>query len=197
MTNTTHFCLPFDPTLASLEQAGGKGMNLARTSAAGMPVPPGFIISTSAYRLFIAENQLDEQIQMAAADSPAGEAATIIQTAFQNAVFPEQLSAEICAAYVGLNHTAKADHLAVDAPTVPVAVRSSATAEDLAEASFAGQQESYLNIRGEKQLLDAVRRCFASLWTERAIAYRAHQNIAPEQVALAVVVLQHYIQSDI
>src|SRR5207249_8010097 len=78
---------------------------------------------------------------------------------------------------------------------LPVAVRSSATAEDLPEMSFAGQQETYLNMRGEAMVLDAVKRCWSSLWTARAIGYRARQGIAPEEVSLAVVV-QELVPAD-
>lgn len=169
-----------DPA-ATLETVGGKGMSLARLSRAGLPVPPGFHITTAAYRQFIAENDLQEPILAhLAACSPADmdslEAASRqISQMFSTAAIPSEIAAAIAAALAHLG-------------SQPVAVRSSATAEDLPEASFAGQQETYLNIQGEDAVLQAVRRCWASLWTARAIAYRARQGIPAESVALAVVV---------
>ena len=126
--------------------AGGKGANLGELTRAGLPVPPGFVLTTAAYR-----------------DVGVG------------APIPEDMAREITGAWVALGE-------------VPVAVRSSATAEDLEEASFAGQQDTYLNVRGAEALLEAVRECWASLWTERAVAYRARQGIDPAELALAVVV---------
>jgi rifampicin phosphotransferase len=164
-----------------IEQAGGKGANLGELTHAGLPVPPGFVIMTDAYRSYVAEHQLAEKIAAlaTATDDPAGydNASGQIRALFSDEV-SDTLRAEIAAAYTGLG----AD--------VPVAVRSSATAEDLPEASFAGQQDTYLNVRGLEDLLTAVRDCWASLWTARAMAYRARQGIDPATVSLAVVVQQ-------
>ncbi len=99
---------------------------------------------------------------------------------FADGTIPADIASEITASYSSLATRSSSP--------ISVAVRSSATAEDLPGASFAGQQETYLNIRGEEAVLEAVKKCWASLWTARAIAYRARQNIAPESVALAVVV---------
>jgi phosphohistidine swiveling domain-containing protein len=164
-----------------IEQAGGKGANLGELSRAGLPVPPGFVIITDAYRSYVAEHQLADKITSlaAATDDPAryDNASGQIRALFSEKV-SDPLRAEIAAAYTGLG----AD--------LPVAVRSSATAEDLPEASFAGQQDTYLNVRGLEDLLTAVRDCWASLWTARAMAYRARQGIDPATVSLAVVVQQ-------
>lgn len=175
--------LPLSDSRATLDLVGGKGASLSKLAGAGLPVPGGFIVTTAAYRKFAAVNGLQEQITRALesrdlSDPQAVEAAAKeIQAAFLDAPLGAELEEEICAAYASFPSADKA-----------VAVRSSATAEDLPEASFAGQQDTYLNIRGAEAVLDAVRRCFASLWTARAIAYRARQGIDPAQVALAVVV---------
>src|SRR5262245_44442823 len=159
-----------DPS-ATLALVGGKGASLARMAAAGLPVPPGFHVSTAAYRRFVAEYGLQEQIlatlASVVADQPASlEAASqAIGQLFAEHVLPDQIAQAIRRAYAALG-----------GGNLPVAVRSSATAEDLPELSFAGQQETYLNIQGETRVLEAVQRCWASLWTARAIGYRARQG---------------------
>jgi phosphohistidine swiveling domain-containing protein len=175
--------LALDDASSTLEQVGGKGASLARMAAAGLPVPPGFHITTAAYRRFITENRLQERILAAVSTVSVDQPATLdaasqqIANLFAQSDMPEDIAQAIRSAYA---------QLAGD--DTPVAVRSSATAEDLPEMSFAGQQETYLNMRGEAQVLDAVKRCWASLWTARAIGYRARQRIAPDDVSLAVVV---------
>ena len=184
-TNQQHtaLVLALDDPAATLERVGGKGASLARLAAAGLPVPPGFHVTTAAYRSFVAEHGLQELILAAVAavhpDQPASLEAASRQIAelFAQHAMPDAIAAAIRGAYAGLG-----------GGDLPVAVRSSATAEDLPEMSFAGQQETYLNMRGEVMLLDAVRRCWASLWTARAIGYRARHGIAPQDVSLAVVV---------
>src|SRR5207253_3127864 len=180
--------LALDDTAATLEQVGGKGASLARLAAAGLPVPPGFHITTAAYRRFVTENGLQEKIlaavsgvSAATADQPATleEASRQIGQIFADGVMPDDVAKAIRQAYAGLG-----------GGNLAVAVRSSATAEDLPEMSFAGQQETYLNMHGEAMVLEAVKRCWASLWTARAIGYRAHHSIAQEDVSLAVVVQQ-------
>jgi rifampicin phosphotransferase len=172
---------------ATMETVGGKGLNLMRLTSAGMPVPSGFIISTQAYANFVRFNHLDEKLAVAFAlleqDEKLVEASAQIRMAFEQSEFPTELAESIIDAYLKLGKNYSKDDL-------PVAVRSSATAEDLAEASFAGQQDTYLNVHGKKDLLDSVRRCFASLWSERAIDYRSHQGLAPFSAQLAVVVQQ-------
>lgn len=168
---------------AQLAQVGGKGASLARMAAEGLPIPRGFHITTAAYRRFVEENGLQEKILAAASSISANdpraleEAASRIGLMFAQGTIPPELVAAISHAYAELGEG-----------NLPVAVRSSATAEDLPDLSFAGQQESYLNIRGEAEVIDAVKRCWASLWTARAIDYRARHKIDSEEVSLAVVV---------
>ncbi|MEV6227389.1 PEP/pyruvate-binding domain-containing protein [Saccharopolyspora shandongensis] len=174
--------VPLDAADADLALVGGKGASLARLAGAGLPVPPGFDVTTVAYRDFAATAGLQERILAAVAevdpDRPetAQAASEKIQQWFAESPVPEEIAEAIRAAYAGMGED------------VPVAVRSSATAEDLPEMSFAGQQDTYLNIRGETAVLDAVRRCWASLWTARAIDYRLRNGVAADEVALAVVV---------
>src|SRR6187455_1753483 len=162
-----------------IDQAGGKGANLGELTCAGLPVPPGFVIVTDAYRAYVAEHQLAAKIAALAAptDDPAGyeSASEQIQKLFAEGV-SDTLRAEIAEGYAALGND------------VPVAVRSSATAEDLPNASFAGQQDTYLYIVGSAAVLTAVRRCWASLWTDRAIVYRATNGIDHRAVRLAVVI---------
>src|SRR5579864_3941770 len=185
------FILELNSPEATIELAGGKGASLARLATAGLPVPPGFHITTHAYRRFVAENHLAEAILSTAAEARAEDPATLdrvsaqIQRLFVAGVIPGDLDRQIRQAYGGLGSGNPA-----------VAVRSSATAEDLPEVSFAGQQDTYLNIHGGGQVLDAVKRCWASLWTARAIGYRARQGIRPEGVSLAVAV-QELVAADV
>ena len=177
---TMIFIKHFDELGSSdIDQAGGKGANLGELTHADLPVPAGFVVTTAAYRAYVDEHQLGDKITKlaAASDDPAGydNASAQIQALFA-AEISEALRTEIAEAYAALGED------------VPVAVRSSATAEDLPEASFAGQQDTYLNVRGLEDLLVAVRDCWASLWTARAMAYRARQGIDPASVSLAVVV---------
>ena len=206
----TPLVLALDDASATLEQVGGKGASLARMAAAGLPVPPGFHITTAAYRRFVTENGLQEEILAAvapvAADQPAAleEASRQIGQLFARSVMPDDIAGAIRQAYREIPTINKESPTINRAPTMnrgatggdlPVAVRSSATAEDLPEMSFAGQQETYLNMRGEAMVLDAVKRCWASLWTARAIGYRARQGIAQEDVSLAVVI-QELVPAD-
>ena len=164
--------------------AGGKGANLGEMTNAGFPVPDGFVLTTTAYDAFVHENELQEQIielaSKASSTDPqsSADASKAIQKLFLTADMPDDIRVDLLAAYADL--TKEGD--------VPAAVRSSATVEDLPTASFAGQQDSYLNIQGESALLKAVINCWASLWTTRAIAYRMRQAIDPATVSLAVVV---------
>ncbi|MCX6046419.1 MAG: PEP/pyruvate-binding domain-containing protein, partial [Chloroflexi bacterium] len=179
-----------DPT-ATLERVGGKGASLARLAAAGLPVPSGFHITTAAYQCFVAENNLQTRILAIVSEVNVDEPATLDNAAqqigqlFATSELPAAIAAAICQAYAALGEG-----------DLPVAVRSSATAEDLPDLSFAGQQETYLNRRGATMLLDAVKRCWASLWTARAIGYRARQQIAAAAVSLAVVV-QTLVPADV
>src|SRR5918992_4845469 len=171
--------------------AGGKGANLGELSRAGLPVPPGYVVTTRAYDAFVEVSGIKGEVVALAsapqAEDPAGfeEVSEGIRALFSGGRVPQEMADEIHAAY---------QELGEDGQT-PVAVRSSATAEDLAGASFAGHQETYLNVRGERALLEAVKDCWASLWTARAMAYRARQGIDPATVSLAVVV-QRMVESE-
>jgi pyruvate,water dikinase len=175
--------LALDDPWADLAAAGGKGASLARLAAAGLPVPGGFHVTTDAYRQFVAVNHLQPRILAALEAVEAARPATLdtasqaIGAVFAAGQIPPAVAGAIAQAYAALPGQDPA-----------VAVRSSATAEDLPGASFAGQQETYLNVRGTQRVLRAVQKCWASLWTARAIGYRARQGIAPEEVALAVAV---------
>lgn len=175
---------------ADLALAGGKGANLGELTRAGFPVPPGFCVTTDAYRTFLtsapeAGAALDELAALPPNDTGGARAAgERLRTALEAAPMPAGLAREIEAAW----RRAGAEHA--------YAVRSSATAEDLPGASFAGQQDTYLNVRGRGALLDAVRRCWASLFTERAILYRARNGFDHREVALAVVV-QRMVDADV
>ena len=177
------YVLTLSDTQADLGTVGGKGASLAKLVIAGLPVPGGFHLTTEAYRRFVDENAIQPGIEAALASLDASrpqalEAASQAITAlFLQAAIPGEIANAIVSAYAALPGSNPA-----------VAVRSSATAEDLPEASFAGQQETYLNVCGPDQVLEATRKCWASLWTARAIGYRARQEIGVEGVALAVVV---------
>jgi len=183
MTAAAPIVLPLASAEASLERVGGKGRSLAALAIADLPVPVGFLVSTDAYRGFVEANALQGPIlEIVANAAPEGTvavdaASTEIQSLFEGASLPTHTADAIRHAYAALGE--------VD---LPVAVRSSATAEDLGELSFAGQQDTYLNVRGEAALLDAVRRCWASLWTARAIDYRTRMDIDGRTLAMGVVV---------
>ncbi|MBI3915044.1 MAG: phosphoenolpyruvate synthase, partial [Chloroflexi bacterium] len=183
------FILPFNSLQATLHRVGGKGANLSELTRAGFNVPPGFLITTDAYRAFVSENGLQAKILALVAattlDDPASldSASEKIRALFDQAAIPNSISAEIQKAHQELSN-----HLITQSPNISVAVRSSATAEDLPGLSFAGQQDTFLNIIGTDAVLDAVKKCWSSLWTARAIGYRARNGIAPENIALAVVV---------
>ena len=180
---STKYILSLDDQSSTLEVVGGKGVSLARMANAGFPVPGGYHITTLAYRHFVEENNLQprilEIIERVDVSDPESLASTSkkITDMFSKAEIPADVANAVVQAYADLAGTSPA-----------VAVRSSATAEDLPQASFAGQQETYLNVSGADALLDTTRKCWASLWTARAIGYRARQNIPPQEVALAVVV---------
>jgi len=152
---------------------GGKGASLGRMTQAGLPVPPGFCLSTAAYDAFLEHTGLREEIarQLAAGQYEA------IREAIESGPLPPQVQEALVAAYRRLGNG-------------PVAVRSSATAEDLPAASFAGQHHTALNVSGEEALVEAVKKCWASLWTERAVQYRERHGFAHDAVNMAVVVQQ-------
>src|SRR5215213_7294123 len=173
--------LPFgDVDRAALPLVGGKAANLGELTRAGLPVPAGFCVTTAAYELVAADaglRQILEDLVEAPPEDTArlAELAAAARAALLAAPVPKDIAEAIGEAYRGLGNE-------------PVAVRSSATAEDLPTASFAGQQDTYLNVVGTKALLDAVRRCWASLWTDRAVSYRTSNGIDHAGVRLAVAV---------
>lgn len=192
--------LPFirsfeDLRMKDIDQVGGKNASLGEMTSAlrsnHIPIPPGFAITAAAYWAFIDNNALRDPItalirryhKRTLGLSAAG---SEIRKLILRAKFPDALREEILGAYRALG--------AGDAPQV-VAVRSSATAEDLPDVSFAGQHESFLNIKGESALLAACRRCFASLFNDRAIAYRERNHFSDMKVALSVGV-QTMVRSD-
>ncbi|WP_240341854.1 PEP/pyruvate-binding domain-containing protein [Arthrobacter sp. Alg241-R88] len=170
-----------------LPLVGGKAANLGELIAAGLPVPDGFCLTTQAYRETtgtVRDGVLAELGNLQAVRQPGtpGQAAELaavagrVREAIRAIPVPPRIVAAVEQAYAALGKA------------TPVAVRSSATAEDLPFASFAGQQDTYLNVVGIEAVLEAVRNCWASLWTDRAVAYRAALGIAPHEVALAVVI---------
>lgn len=172
-----------------LERAGGKGANLGELVQAGFPVPPGFAVTTTAYEQFVEQNNLHQLIASVLQATPGN--GQTIRAAFEAAPVTEEIKQHILTAYRKLGEGLVASEQQSDSLeqlATPVAVRSSATAEDLPGAAFAGQQDTYLNVIGDDQLLEAVRRCWASLWTDRAISYRNRQGIDQVTVKLAVVV---------
>jgi pyruvate,water dikinase len=155
---------------------GGKAANLGELIGAGLPAPPGFCVTTEAYKRVASSAAIPfDALASAKTEDLAGLAARA-REALLAAPIPEEVASAVRDAYARLGSAA------------PVAVRSSATAEDLPFASFAGQQDTYLHIIGPDAVLDAVRRCWASLWTERAVVYRTTQRIDHRAVRLAVVV---------
>lgn len=163
----------------SLALVGGKGLCLAKLATNKFAVPPGYIVTTAAYKIFVEANGIKETIQnlvgQALGTQATEKAAMEIQSLFDSSAMPAQIAEAITRAYVDLGEPA-------------VAVRSSATAEDLPGLSFAGQQDTYLNIRGDVALLQAVRNCWASLWSSRAIAYRLQMEVEQRVVAMGVVI---------
>ncbi|WP_293032578.1 phosphoenolpyruvate synthase [Natronococcus sp.] len=168
-----------------LEKVGGKGASLGELTGAGLPVPPGFVVTADTYRSFIENANIDEElfevVDVDVDDSSAlAAAAERAQELILETPFPEDVREEILEAYREVGDSGEEAF---------VAVRSSATAEDLPDASFAGQQETYLNIT-EDDLLDRVRSCWASLFTQRAIYYRQEKGFDHSAVNIAVVVQQ-------
>lgn len=176
---------------------GGKNASLgemiAHLHSEGIQVPAGFATTASAFRQFVAANHLTESIRAALADlasgkAPLAEVGQTIRRAFLRAEWPPEIERAIVSAYQTLcQKTGKVD--------AAVAVRSSATAEDLPDASFAGQQETFLNVRGAVAVLEACRRCYASLFTDRAISYRQAKGFDHLKVALSIGV-QKMVRSD-
>lgn len=193
------FVLRFeDIDLSDVAQVGGKNASLGEMISAlaeeGVQVPGGFATTAEAYRAFIKENDLAGELKRVVGLFHGGqitlqEAGATLRELLLGAKLPKRLEQEIAASYSKLCADAGDERLGV-------AVRSSATAEDLPEASFAGQQETFLNVVGKAALLDACRRCYASLFTDRAIAYREAKGFDHLEVALSIGV-QRMVRSDL
>jgi phosphohistidine swiveling domain-containing protein len=188
---TEEYVLPLTTRNASLEIVGGKGRSLAQMANAGLAVPDGYYVTTFAYRRFVNDNNLQSEIinrvrpEVGEYTLSFAAASRSIQDLFDRVALLDTMVEEIKTAY---------QLLPGDDPAV--AVRSSATAEDLPDMSFAGQQDTYLNVCGEAAVVTAVRDCWASLWTSRAISYRHEMGIPQDEVAMAVVV-QLMVPSDV
>lgn len=170
-----------------IAQVGGKGANLGELTSMGLPVPPGFCVTAGAYDEFINYSELDEivRILVSSLDVEDVEALTDVSKEVRDKINSSEIKPEI-EEEIKRAYAQFAEEIGVENPEV--AVRSSATAEDLPDASFAGQQDTYLHIRGEEELLNHIRSCWASLWTSRAIYYREKQNFDHFNVSLSVVV---------
>ena len=171
---------------------GGKNASLgeliAELEPKGISVPPGFATTSDAFRAYLAKNGLAKKIsneldKLAAGKASLQQSGKKVRKLMLKGEWPKVIANDILSAYRALCETA-------GERDVPVAVRSSATAEDLPDASFAGQQETFLNITGEAALLEACKRCYASLYTDRAISYRQVKGFAHDQIALSVGVQQ-------
>ncbi len=160
--------------------AGGKGANLGELVSIGVNVPDGFVINSDAYRLFIKENKIDDGIS---AVSSNVKKLAHIRKMIKNGSFPSTVKTLIKENYIKLGADAR------------VAVRSSATTEDLSDASFAGQQETYLNVQGIDEVLSKIKSCYASLWSDRAVSYRSTKNYGQTDIAIAVVI-QKMVESE-
>ena len=164
------YVLPFSAIQAGdLPYVGGKGANLGEMSAAGFPVPPGFCVTTSAFRAFMAACEGSEALYVALEGLKSNDVEGVrevgqqVRTRLSGVPIPSEVADAVVAAWQEAGSQQA------------YAVRSSATAEDLPDASFAGQQDTYLNVRGEEALLEKMRDCWVSLFTDRAILYRAKE----------------------
>jgi len=198
MTELTHIMWLKDIGLNDLQLVGGKNASLGEMighlTDLGIKVPGGFAVTSEAYRYFLRETGLDKEITELLADLDANDIDSLtsighqVRRAIRRTELPNGLEEAIRDAYAQMEQQYGTD--------CDVAVRSSATAEDLPDASFAGQQETYLNIRGAEDLLGACRNCIASLFTNRAISYREHHGFDHLSVALSVGV-QKMVRSDL
>lgn len=187
-----------EASIGDIELVGGKNASLGEMmqhlSKAGINIPDGFIVTAAAYHQFIKHNGLDRAIRQIIKDTDISDLQQLsncglrIRELIQNGVFPVEMQEQIMQAYKSLV-------LFYDDNTMDVAVRSSATAEDLPDASFAGQQDTYLNVSGQQGLLTSIKNCFASLFTDRAISYRQSFGYDHFKIGLSVCV-QKMVRSD-
>jgi pyruvate, water dikinase len=199
MTKTDFLANLHEVELKDLDMVGGKnaslGEMLQNLTKLGIQIPGGFIITVAAYQTFIRENKLDETIHSIINGINFDDIESLrrgglhVRQLIKNSKFPQELSKMIIAKYYELSKL-------YDQEETDVAVRSSATAEDLPDASFAGQQETYLNVRGPASLINAVRNCFASLFTDRAISYRHSFGYDHFSIGLSVCI-QKMVRSDL
>ena len=169
------YCIPFEEIRKEdVAIAGGKGANLGEMTAAGIPVPQGAVLTAAAYEKYVEENGITPETY-----NDAGK----LRNCIRKGNLPKVIKNELTAYYEALGGSAR------------LAIRSSATAEDLEDASFAGQQETYLNVVGLEMIFQKVKDCYASLWGDRAISYRKNAGYDQQRVALAVV-LQEMIESE-
>jgi pyruvate,water dikinase len=172
--------------------AGGKGANLGEMTAAGLPVPPGFVVGASSYALFCdtggLRDRIEERLSSVDVDDTAAleEATKEVRVMVEAEPMPDEVASEIRRAYL---------ELAGDRHNPPVAVRSSATAEDTEAASFAGMNETFLNVRGPDEVVEAVRRCWSSLFGARTVFYRAKQGFGQADMDIAVVVQRQILST--
>ena len=200
-TSTTSTIAFSELSLADLDQVGGKNASLGEMvrnlTSAGVRVPDGFATTADAYRRFISEGGLDQMInaELAALDTENVEQLAVVGSRIRQAVIQQPLPADL-EADIRKAYTRLAGESGSSEDGVSFAVRSSATAEDLPDASFAGQQETFLNVSGIDAILTAIKKVFASLYNDRAIAYRVHHRFEHEAVALSAGV-QRMVRSDI
>jgi len=205
-SNQTPYIIPFsDLTIKDVPKVGGKNASLGEMvkhlQPLGVNIPDGFATTSDAYRYFLKSNRLEDDIKKILDEYNSGkieldEAGRTIRQLFQKSTFPIALAESIQQAYRELSLKFLPDsHENPETFCVDVAVRSSATAEDLPHASFAGQQETYLNVHGREALMKACKSCFASLFTNRAIAYREKMGFDHMKVALSVGV-QKMVRAD-
>ena len=200
-TSTTSTIAFSELSLADLDQVGGKNASLGEMvrnlNSAGVRVPDGFATTADAYRRFISEGGLDQMInaELAALDTENVEQLAVVGSRIRQAVIQQPLPADL-EADIRKAYTRLAGESGSSEDGVSFAVRSSATAEDLPDASFAGQQETFLNVSGIDAILTAIKKVFASLYNDRAIAYRVHHRFEHEAVALSAGV-QRMVRSDI
>ncbi len=195
MTKSDWICWFKDINKEDVALVGGKGANLGEMTSFDMPVPPGFVITASAYRQFLLENKLEPHIKKLLTgldvDDPLklDDASKAVQKLIKKSPVPQELAWEIMENYFRLEKEVHKKNLAV-------AVRSSATSEDSKEASFAGQNQTFLNVIGEASLVEAVRDCWASLFAGRSIFYRVQNHFDHFNSYIAVVV-QAMIPSEV
>lgn len=173
----------------NMTEVGGKAANLGELCSLGVKIPRGFCITFDAYHKFVEENNINPFIQLFMNENRKGKLSLTqcseqITNCFLNGSIPNELSSEIIKAYRKLGKMAKA------------AIRSSANAEDLQEFSFAGQQETFLNISEEENVFMYIKKCWASLWSERAMDYRRKSDFNSDAVYLAVII-QEMIEPDV